>query len=313
VTGGAGFIGSHLVGRLIAEGHQVTVADDFSSGRKENLRSVAGHRRLRVVQHDVTNPLHVEVDRIYHLACPASPVFYQRDRVKTTKTAVVGSLNMLDLAAALDCRILLASTSEVYGDALEHPQTESYWGNVNPIGPRACYDEGKRCAESLFFDYHRQYGVPIKVARLFNTYGPRMRPDDGRVIASFIEQAMSGADISMYGDGSQTRSFCYVDDLVNGLVSLMESPEEVTGPINLGNPTEFTIRELAELVMSLTGSTASLVSLPRPLDEPSLRCPAIDRARSVLGWEPRVTLSEGLERTIRSIETELSRPLASAG
>jgi UDP-glucuronate decarboxylase len=298
VTGGFGFIGSHLVSRLLADGHEVLVVDNFYSGRRQNLAHLLTDPHLELLRHDITFPLYVEVDEIYHLACPASPVFYQRDPVQTTKTSVVGSINMLGLAKRTKARILLASTSEVYGDPQVHPQPESYWGNVNPIGPRSCYDEGKRCAETLFFDYRRQHDLPIKVARIFNTYGPRMRPDDGRVVSNFIVSALSGEPISIFGDGSQTRSFCFIDDLVDGLVRLMETPHEVTGPINLGNPAEFTMSELAEKVLEATGSASELAFHPLPQDDPAQRRPIIDQARDVLGWVPRVGLDEGLGRTV---------------
>jgi UDP-glucuronate decarboxylase len=298
VTGGFGFIGSHLVSRLLADGHEVLVVDNFYSGRRQNLAHLLTDPHLELLRHDITFPLYVEVDEIYHLACPASPVFYQRDPVQTTKTSVVGSINMLGLAKRTKARILLASTSEVYGDPQVHPQPESYWGNVNPIGPRSCYDEGKRCAETLFFDYRRQHDLPIKVARIFNTYGPRMRPDDGRVVSNFIVSALSGEPITIFGDGSQTRSFCFIDDLVDGLVRLMETPHEVTGPINLGNPAEFTMSELAEKVLEATGSASELAFHPLPQDDPAQRRPTIDQARDVLGWVPRVGLDEGLGRTV---------------
>jgi UDP-glucuronate decarboxylase len=298
VTGGAGFIGSHLVRRLLAEGHEVLVVDNFYSGSRANVADLLDQPNFELVRHDVTFPLYVEVDDIYHLACPASPIFYQRDPVQTTKTSVVGSINMLGLAKRTKARILLASTSEVYGDPAVHPQTEDYWGNVNPIGPRSCYDEGKRCAETLFFDYYRQHQMPIKVARIFNTYGPRMRPDDGRVVSNFIVQALQGAPITIYGDGSQTRSFCYVDDLVDGLIRLMESPAEVVGPINLGNPGEFTMLELAQQVLAAVGGSSSIEYQPLPQDDPTQRRPDIDRARDQLGWAPAVPLADGLVRTI---------------
>ena len=298
VTGGFGFIGSHLVSRLLADGNEVLVVDNFYSGRRQNLSHVLTDPRLELLRHDITFPLYVEVDEIYHLACPASPVFYQRDPVQTTKTSVVGSINMLGLAKRTKARILLASTSEVYGDPQVHPQPESYWGNVNPIGPRSCYDEGKRCAETLFFDYRRQHDLPIKVARIFNTYGPRMRPDDGRVVSNFIVSALSGEPITIFGDGSQTRSFCFIDDLVDGLIRLMNTPHEVTGPINLGNPAEFTMSELAQKVLAATGARSELTYLPLPQDDPTQRRPIIDQARDVLGWAPKVPLEEGLGHTI---------------
>jgi UDP-glucuronate decarboxylase len=298
VTGGAGFIGSHLCRRLLALGHDVLVADNFYSSTRRNVTDLLSEPRFELLRHDVTFPLYVEVDQIYHLACPASPVFYQRDPVQTTKTCVHGSINMLGLAKRLGAPILLASTSEVYGDPAVHPQPESYWGNVNPIGIRSCYDEGKRAAETLFFDYHRQHGLPIKIARIFNTYGPKMQPDDGRVVSNFIVQALKGEPLTVFGDGSQTRSFCYIDDMVDGLISLMNSPREVTGPINLGNPGEFTMIELAKQVMALTDSDCELQHLPLPADDPVRRKPDISRAREVLGWEPAVPLSEGLAQTV---------------
>lgn len=298
VTGGAGFIGSHITERLLAEGHDVLVVDNFYSSTRSNLVHLLEHPRFELMRHDVTFPLYVEVDRIYHLACPASPIYYQRDPVQTTKTSVHGSINMLGLAKRTGARILLSSTSEVYGDPEIHPQTEDYWGNVNPIGIRSCYDEGKRCAETLFFDYRRQHDLPIKVARIFNTYGPRMQPDDGRVVSNFMVQALTGQPITIYGHGEQTRSFCFVDDLVNGLLALMESPEHVTGPINLGNPVEFTMLELAESVLELTGSSSELVHMPLPQDDPTRRRPDITRAKDSLAWQPGTPLREGLERTI---------------
>ena len=298
VTGGSGFIGSHLCQRLLDMGHDVLAADNFYSSDRHNVHELLRNPRFELMRHDVTFPLYVEVDEIYHLACPASPVYYQRDPVQTTKTCVHGSINMLGLAKRLGARILLTSTSEVYGDPAVHPQSESYWGNVNPIGIRSCYDEGKRAAETLFFDYHRQHALPIKVARIFNTYGPKMQPDDGRVVSNFIVQALKGEPLTVFGDGSQTRSFCYIDDMVDGLISLMNSPREVTGPINLGNPGEFTMIELAKQVMVLTDSDCELQHLPLPADDPVRRKPDISRARDVLGWEPAVPLSEGLARTV---------------
>ncbi|MGA8464662.1 MAG: UDP-glucuronic acid decarboxylase family protein, partial [Trebonia sp.] len=298
VTGGSGFIGSHLCQRLLDVGHDVLAADNFYSSDRHNVHELLPNPRFELMRHDVTFPLYVEVDEIYHLACPASPVYYQRDPVQTTKTCVHGSINMLGLAKRLGARILLTSTSEVYGDPAVHPQSESYWGNVNPIGIRSCYDEGKRAAETLFFDYHRQHGLPIKVARIFNTYGPRMQPDDGRVVSNFIVQALKGEPLTVFGDGSQTRSFCYIDDMVDGLISLMNSPREVTGPVNLGNPGEFTMIELAKQVIALTDSDCELQHLPLPADDPVRRRPDISRAREVLGWEPAVPLSEGLARTV---------------
>ncbi|MBW8812086.1 MAG: SDR family oxidoreductase [Caulobacterales bacterium] len=306
VTGGGGFIGSFLCERLLAEGHEVLCLDNFSSGRRSNVAPLLSHPRFELMRHDITFPLYVEVDQIYNLACPASPVHYQLDPVQTTKVSVHGAINLLGLAKRLKARILQASTSEVYGDPTVHPQTEDYWGNVNPIGPRSCYDEGKRCAETLFFDYWRQHRLEIKVARIFNTYGPRMRPDDGRVVSNFIVQALKGEPIAIYGDGLQTRSFCYVDDLVDGLVRLMETPPEVTGPINLGTPSECTIRDLAGLILEMTGSRSRLVERPLPEDDPRQRQPDISRARAVLGWAPSTALREGLVPTIAYFEALLS-------
>jgi UDP-glucuronate decarboxylase len=298
VTGGAGFLGSHLIDRLLERGDEVVCIDNLFTGAKRNLYHLGGHPRFDFIRHDVTFPLYLEVDEIYNLACPASPIHYQHDPVQTTKTSVHGAINMLGLAKRLRAKILQASTSEVYGDPNVHPQTEDYWGHVNPIGPRSCYDEGKRCAETLFFDYHRQHGLEIKVARIFNTYGPRMHPADGRVVSNFIMQALRGEAITIYGEGQQTRSFCYVDDLVDGLMRLMDSPPEVTGPINIGNPAEFTIRELAELVLAKTGSASKLEYRPLPADDPRQRQPNIALARTKLGWAPKVPLEEGLDRTI---------------
>jgi UDP-glucuronate decarboxylase len=298
VTGGAGFLGSHLIDRLLAMGCEVVCVDNLFTGAKRNLYHLADNPRFEFIRHDVTFPLYLEVDEIYNLACPASPIHYQHDPVQTTKTSVHGAINMLGLAKRLRCKILQASTSEVYGDPAVHPQTEDYWGHVNPIGPRSCYDEGKRCAETLFFDYHRQHGLEIKVARIFNTYGPRMHPADGRVVSNFIMQALRGEPITIYGEGGQTRSFCYVDDLVDGLIRLMDTPANVTGPINLGNPAEFTIRRLAELVQEMTGAKPDLVFLPLPEDDPRQRQPDISLASSVLGWLPHVSLAEGLRPTI---------------
>jgi UDP-glucuronate decarboxylase len=297
VTGGAGFIGSHLCERLVEQGHDVICLDNFFTGSKLNVQHLVGKPNFELLRHDVTFPLYVEVDEIYSLACPASPVHYQHDPVQTTKTSVHGSINMLGLAKRTRARILLSSTSEVYGDPDIHPQPETYRGNVNPIGPRACYDEAKRCAETLFFDYHRQHGLEIRVARIFNTYGPRMHPDDGRVVSNFVVQALRGEPITLYGDGSQTRSFCYVDELVEGLMRLM-ALDDFTGPINIGNPAEFTIRELAEMVIELTGSASELVLKPLPVDDPMQRCPDITLAKGKLGWAPNIQLREGLERTI---------------
>ncbi len=298
VTGGAGFVGSHLCERLIAEGHEVLCVDNYYTGTKANLEPLLGHPRFEVMRHDVTFPLYVEVDEIYNLACPASPIHYQFDPVQTTKTSVHGAINMLGLAKRVKAKILQASTSEVYGDPTEHPQKESYRGNVSTTGPRACYDEGKRCAETLFFDYWRQHRLRIKVARIFNTYGPRMHPNDGRVVSNFVVQALRGQPITIYGDGSQTRAFCFVDDLVDGLMRLMATGDEVTGPMNLGNPGEFTIRQLAEMVVAMTGSRSQLVFHPLPEDDPKQRRPDITLARDTLGWQPRVPLAEGLEKTI---------------
>jgi len=298
VTGGAGFLGSHLVDRLLEKGCDVLCVDNLFTGSKENIAHLRDNPRFEFLRHDVTFPLFVEVDEIYNLACPASPIHYQHDPVQTTKTSVHGAINMLGLAKRLGCKILQASTSEVYGDPSVHPQTEDYWGHVNPIGPRSCYDEGKRCAETLFFDYHRQHGLPIKVMRIFNTYGPRMHPADGRVVSNFIVQALKCEQISIYGDGSQTRSFCYVDDLIAGMIALMETDADVTGPINVGNPAEFTIRELATKVIELTGSKSEIVQHPLPADDPKQRRPDISVAQRVLGWQPTVPLETGLARTI---------------
>ncbi|MER8758340.1 SDR family oxidoreductase [Mesorhizobium sp. M0976] len=298
VTGGAGFVGSHLIDRLIDAGHEVLCVDNLFTGTKRNIDHLHNSPRFEFLRHDVTLPLYVEVDEIYNLACPASPVHYQHDPVQTTKTSVHGAINMLGLAKRLRCKILQASTSEVYGDPAIHPQTEEYWGHVNPIGPRSCYDEGKRCAETLFFDYHRQLNLEIKVARIFNTYGPRMHLADGRVVSNFIVQALSGNPITIYGDGSQTRSFCYVDDLVEGLIRLMETSSSVTGPINIGNPTEFTISELAQRILAMTGSSVPVVMMDLPQDDPRQRRPDITKARDVLGWEPKIDLKEGLRRTV---------------
>lgn len=298
VTGGAGFIGSHLCERLLAEGHLVISADNYFTGRKENVAHLIGDPYFEVLRHDVTFPLYVEVDWIFNLACPASPIHYQHDPVQTTKTSVHGAINMLGLAKRTKARIFQASTSEVYGDPELHPQNEDYRGSVNPIGPRACYDEGKRCAETLFFDYHRQLGLDIKVVRIFNTYGPRMHPSDGRVVSNFIMQALKGEPITIYGDGSQTRSFCFASDLVEGFLRFMDSPAGFTGPMNLGNPNEFTIRELAELVVELTGSSSKIDYRPLPQDDPMQRCPDISLAKANLNWEPQIQLREGLEKTI---------------
>ena len=310
VTGGAGFIGSHLIDRLLAQGHEVLCVDNLFTGTKRNIDHLHANPRFEFMRHDVTFPLHVEVDEIYNLACPASPVHYQYDPVQTTKTSVHGAINMLGLAKRLGCRIFQASTSEVYGDPHVHPQPEEYWGNVNPIGTRSCYDEGKRCAETLFFDYHRQHGVEIKVARIFNTYGPRMHHADGRVVSNFIVQALDGAPITIYGNGSQTRSFCFVDDLVDGILKLMASDAEVTGPINLGNPGEFTIKELAEAVIALTGSASRLEFRDLPQDDPKQRRPDITRAQSLLNWNPTIQLQSGLKRTIAHFDE--MRPVLAA-
>jgi len=305
VTGGAGFLGSHLCDRLLDQGHDVLCVDNFYTSTRRNITHLLEHPNFELLRHDVTFPLYVEVDRIYNLACPASPVHYQRDPVQTTKTSVHGAINMLGLAKRTGARILQASTSEVYGDPEVHPQTEGYWGNVNPIGIRSCYDEGKRCAETLFFDYWRQHQLPIKVARIFNTYGPRMLPDDGRVVSNFIVQALQGRDITIYGDGSQTRSFCYVDDLVEGLMRLMESAPEITGPVNLGNPGEFSIKELAEKVVAMVGSGSKIVYEPLPQDDPTQRKPDITLAKTALGWQPAIALDQGLKKTIEYFQTSL--------
>ena len=306
VTGGAGFIGSHLCERLLTDGYDVLCIDNYYSSTKDNIAHLLGNARFEVIRHDVTFPLYVEVDEIYHLACPASPIHYQRDPVQTTKTAVHGSINMLGLAKRTGAKILITSTSEVYGDPLVHPQTEDYWGNVNPIGPRACYDEGKRAAETLFFDYHRQHNLKIKVVRLFNTYGPRMHPHDGRVVSNFVVSALSGKPLTMYGEGQQTRSFCYVDDLIEGLVLMMHSDDSVTGPINLGNPGEFTIAELAAEVIRQIGSDPGITYHPLPTDDPVRRQPDISRAKATLGWEPTVQLREGLATTIDYFRASLN-------
>jgi UDP-glucuronate decarboxylase len=306
VAGGAGFLGSHLVEHLLADGHEVICIDNFFTGRKENILHLLDNPWFELCRHDITLPLHLEVDAIYNLACPASPVHYQHDPVRTLATCVHGSMALLGMAGRLQIPILLASTSEVYGDPLVHPQTEDYWGHVNPIGHRSCYDEGKRCAETLFFDYGRQYQLPIKVARIFNTYGPRMHPGDGRVVSNFIVQALRGEDLTVYGDGTQTRSFCYVDDMVDGLMRLMDSAPAVTGPINLGNPQEFTIVELARLVIQLSGSRSRIVHRPLPSDDPRQRRPDIARARDLLDWQPTLALQEGLLHTIAYLETCLS-------
>ena len=307
VTGGAGFLGSHLCERLLHDGYSVICVDNYYSSTKDNIAHLLDNPRFEVIRHDVTFPLYVEVDEIYHLACPASPIHYQRDPVQTTKTAVHGSINMLGLAKRTGAKILLTSTSEIYGDPLVHPQTEDYWGNVNPIGPRACYDEGKRAAETLFFDYHRQHDLRIKVVRLFNTYGPRMHPHDGRVVSNFVVSALTGKPITIYGEGQQTRSFCYVDDLIDGLIAMMNSADEVTGPINLGNPVEFTIAELAAEVIGQTGVDPGIEYLPLPPDDPTRRQPDITRARQTLGWEPTIELKAGLAKTIEYFRGVLAR------
>jgi UDP-glucuronate decarboxylase len=299
ITGGAGFLGSHLADKLIAEGHEVIVVDNFFTGRKKNIWHLHNHEAFELIRHDITFPLYLEVDAIYNLASPASPIHYQKDPVQTTKTSVLGAINMLGLAKRLGVKIFQASTSEVYGDPEIHPQPESYWGRVNPIGPRACYDEGKRAAETLFFDYHRQHNLQVRVARIFNTYGPRMAPDDGRVVSNFVLQALRGEPITIYGDGSQTRSFCYVSDLIDGFVALMDNDTGLTGPVNLGNPGEFTMLELAETVKELTGSTSSVEFLPLPQDDPKQRQPDISLAKKELNWEPTVQLREGLDHTIQ--------------
>lgn len=305
VTGGAGFVGSHLCELLLSEGHDVLCVDNFYTSSRRGILHLLDNKRFELLRHDVTFPLYVEVDQIYNLACPASPVHYQRDPVQTTKTSVHGAINMLGLAKRVGARILQASTSEIYGDPEQHPQQEDYWGNVNPIGIRSCYDEGKRCAETLFFDYYRQHRLRIKVARIFNTYGPRMHPNDGRVVSNFVVQALLGNDITIFGDGQQTRSFGYVSDLIDGLTRLMNSGDDVTGPINLGNPVEFTMRELAELVIELTGSSSTIVFRPLPSDDPRQRQPNITKAREILGWEPKVALRDGLTHTIAYFDAML--------
>jgi UDP-glucuronate decarboxylase len=306
VTGGAGFLGSHLCEQLLADGHDVLCVDNFFTGAKDNIVHLGGNPHFELMRHDITFPLYVEVDEIYNLACPASPVHYQFDPVQTTKTSVHGAINMLGLAKRVRAKIFQASTSEVYGDPAVHPQSEAYWGNVNPIGPRSCYDEGKRCAETLFFDYRRQHSLGIKVARIFNTYGPRMHPNDGRVVSNFIVQALRGEPITLYGDGAQTRSFCYVDDMIEGIVKLMATPDELTGPVNLGNPAEFSIRELAEKILALTGSRSRIEHKPLPEDDPRQRQPDIALARKALGWAPRTPLETGLRPTIEYFERMLS-------
>jgi UDP-glucuronate decarboxylase len=303
VTGGAGFLGSHLCERLLARGDEVICVDNYFTGSRDNIAHLFTHPHFEVIRHDICFPLYLEVDEIFNLACPASPIHYQYDPVQTVKTSVHGAINVLGLAKRVQAKIFQASTSEVYGDPAVHPQPEEYWGNVNPIGPRACYDEGKRCAETLFFDYHRQYGVDIRVVRIFNTYGPRMNPQDGRVVSNFIVQALQSKPITIYGDGSQTRSFCYVDDLIEGFLKLMDAPDGVTGPINIGNPGEFTIRQLAEIVIEMTGSRSEIVQMPLPQDDPLQRRPDITKARDVLGWQPTIPLRQGLERTIDYFKT----------
>ncbi len=305
VTGGAGFLGSHLCERLVEAGNEVLCVDNYFTGRRANVEHLLSKPNFELMRHDVTWPLYVEVDEIYNLACPASPVHYQHDPVQTTKTSVHGAINMLGLAKRTGAKILQASTSEVYGDPTQHPQTEEYWGNVNPIGPRSCYDEGKRCAETLFFDYHRQNDVKIKVMRIFNTYGPRMHPQDGRVVSNFIMQALQGQDITIYGEGQQTRSFCYVDDNIDGMMKLMASDDSVTGPINIGNPHEFTIRELAELVIRMTGSKSKLTFEPLPVNDPMQRRPDISKAKAILDWQPTIHIERGLEKTIAYFRTKI--------
>ena len=312
VTGGAGFLGSHLCERLLARGDDVLCVDNYFTGRKDNIAHLLGDPHFEAMRHDITHPLFVEVDEIYNLACPASPIHYQFDPVQTTKTSVIGAINMLGLAKRLKAKIFQASTSEVYGDPTAHPQPESYRGNVNPIGPRACYDEGKRCAETLFFDYYRQHNLRIRVARIFNTYGPRMHPNDGRVVSNFIVQALRNEPITLYGDGSQTRAFCYVDDLIDGFLALMAAPDAITGPVNLGNPVETSVRQLAEMVLELTGSRSTLVYRELPVDDPVQRCPDIAQAKAELGWQPRADLREGLTRTIAYFDRLLSARSATA-
>lgn len=306
MTGGGGFLGSHLCERLLKDGHDVICLDNFFTGSKDNISHLLNNPYFEVIRHDVTLDLHVEVDEIYNLACPASPIHYQYDPVQTTKTSVHGAINLLELARRTGAKIFQASTSEVYGDPEVHPQPETYWGHVNPIGPRSCYDEGKRCAETLFFDYRRQFGLEIKVARIFNTYGPRMHPNDGRVVSNFIVQALKGEPITLYGDGKQTRSFCYVDDLINGFLLLMQMPDDFTGPVNLGNPSEFTMIELAEKIKELTGTKSELIYKPLPTDDPLQRQPNIDLAKKFMGWEPKINLEKGLMMTIAYFEEMLS-------
>jgi len=308
VTGGSGFLGSHLCERLLAEGAEAICLDNFFTGARRNIEHLIGHKRFEIIRHDVTFPIYIEIDQIYNLACPASPIHYQRDPVQTTKTSVHGAINMLGLAKRVKAKILQASTSEVYGDPNVHPQSEDYWGHVNPIGPRSCYDEGKRCAETLFFDYWRQNKLRIKVARIFNTYGPRMHPNDGRVVSNFIVQALQGRDITIYGDGSQTRSFCYVDDLIEGLVRLMASPDSVVGPINMGNPVEFSMLQLAKTILDLTGSRSKIIHRPLPEDDPRQRQPNIEKAQQLLDWKPAIPLREGLIKTIAYFEDLIREP-----
>ena len=307
VTGGAGFLGSHLCEKLLNDNCEVIAVDNFYTGSKSNVFHLMNNFKFELIRHDVTFPLYLEIDEIYNLACPASPVHYQNDPVQTTKTSVHGAINLLGLAKRLNIKILQASTSEVYGDPDIHPQTEDYWGNVNPIGVRSCYDEGKRCAETLFFDYHRQHNLPIKVARIFNTYGPRMHPNDGRVVSNFIVQALSGKDITVYGDGSQTRSFCYVDDMINGLISLMNSSQQITGPINIGNPAEFTILTLAQKIIDLTGSKSKIIYKSLPFDDPKQRQPNITLANEKLNWQPTIKLEQGLKKTVEYFDEILSK------
>lgn len=307
VTGGAGFLGSHLCERLLSNGHEVLCVDNFFSGTRQNITHLLDDANMELMRHDVTFPLYVEVEEIFNLACPASPIHYQVDPVQTTKTSVIGAINMLGLAKRVKAKILQTSTSEIYGDPTVHPQTEEYWGNVNPIGRRSCYDEGKRCAETLFFDYRRQHNMPIKVVRIFNTYGPRMNPNDGRVVSNFVVQALQGREITIYGDGAQTRSFCYVDDLIEAIIRMMETPSGVTGPINIGNPSEFTIRELAELIIEMTGTKSKIRFEPLPSDDPRQRQPDISMAKSILKWEPKTQLREGLIKTIAYFENILRK------
>ena len=313
ISGGAGFLGSHLADRLVAEGYQVLCVDNFYTGSRRNIEHLLGNKNFELLRHDISHPLFVEVDEIYNLACPASPIHYQRDPVQTTKTSVLGAINMLGLAKRLGGKIFQASTSEIYGDPSVHPQTEDYWGNVNTIGPRSCYDEGKRCAETLFFDYRRQHGLDIKVARIFNTYGPRTHPNDGRVVSSFIVQAITNQPITINGDGQQTRSFCYVDDLIEGFIRFMATPKGVSGPINLGDPSECTIGELAEKILDLTNSRSQIMKRPLPLDDPKQRRPDIAKAKSILGWEPRIDLEQGLIKTISYFEGLASEGLLQLG